>query len=94
LGLVASPTVPCQAIREFLTCPCRTGECSGAPGGGKRGSFLLQYKAALLKDIDAAPHEATVTRVDAEQLAGATAGKVAELGAAVAVKSMGLPVLV
>jgi hypothetical protein len=49
----------------------------GGGGGGKRGSFLLQYKAALLKDIDAAHHGATVARVDAEQPAGASAGKLA-----------------
>ena len=59
--------------------------CGGSPGSGKRGSFLLQYKAALLKDIDAAPHGTTVARVDAEQLAGVTAGNVAGLGAAVSV---------
>ncbi len=77
-------------IRGCLTFPHRTGEGSGAPGCGKRGSFLLQYKKALLKDIDAAPHMATVARVDAEQRAGASAGKVAGLGAAVAVKGIGL----
>jgi hypothetical protein len=70
--------------------PRHTGDNRGAPGGGKRGSFLLQYKAVLLKDIDAAPHRATVARVDVEQLAGVSAGKVAGLGAAVEVKGIGL----